>query len=117
MTIQIVALELAMTGGHAYNRYIKFDLDDGKNFCYRSRTSHDAFFHSTKKRNRNGNLLYTSRHEDEHQMDIDHWHKTMRKHTDLPDIYTKVPVVHVKNLWEFYKLIGYDHKTKKFGVK
>jgi hypothetical protein len=115
MTIQIVALELNLNVDHTYKRYFKFDLDDGKNFCYRSRTSHDAFFHSTKKRNRKESLLYTSRHEDEHQLDIAHWHTMMKKYSNLTDIYAEVPVVHVKNLWEFYKLIGYDYKTKKFG--
>jgi len=116
MSIQIVVLEMALDKDASHRRYIKFDLDNGKNFCYRSRVSHDAFFHSIKKRNKNKKFLYTSKHEDEHQIDINLWNKMMKQRPTLQDIYATVPVVHVQNLWEFYKLIGYNHKTKKWIV-
>lgn len=114
MTIQIVVLELALNEDHTHNQYIRFDLDDGKDFCYRSRVSHGAFFHSAKQRNRNKKFLYTSKHDNEHQISIDHWREMMNKYPNLTDIYASVPIVHVKNLWEFYKLIGYDYKSKKW---
>ena len=98
-----------------HNRYIRFDLDDGKDFCYRSRVSHDAFFRNYKRmRNHTDKFLYISKHTDEFQIDVDAWAFMMNKHPDLSDIYNSVPVVTVKNLWEFYKLIGYDYKTKKW---
>lgn len=40
----------------------------------------------------------------------------MKEQPNLPDIYSSIPVVNVKNIWEFYKLISYDYKTKKWTV-
>lgn len=115
MTIQIHVTELTRPGKHT--RYIRFDLDDGKDFCYRSRVSHAAFFHHYKKmRNLNDKFSYISIHMNQFQIDLDVWAKMMKEHPDLPDIYSSVPVVIVKNIWEFYKLIGYDYKTKKWIV-
>lgn len=111
--IDIHVTELTRPGNHT--RYIRFDLDDGKQFCYRSRVSHDAFFRNhKKKRNRNDKFGYVSKRMYEFQFDVDAWTHMMKKHPDLPDIYGSVPVVTVKNLWEFYKLIGYNYKTKKW---
>ena len=98
-----------------HNRYIRFDLDDSKDFCYRSRVSYSAFFHSYKRmRNHTNKFLYISKQVYEFQIDVDTWDYMMKKNPNLPDIYSSVPVVTVKNLWEFYKLIGYDYKTKKW---
>ena len=118
MTIQIHVTEIARNNLFNHNRYIRFDLDDGKDFCYRSRVSHGAFFNNYKgkKRNRTDKYLYYAKHLREFQIDLDVWAKMMKEHPDLPDIYSSVPVVTVKNIWEFYKLIGYDYKTKKWIV-
>lgn len=113
MTIQYVVTELCReTCEHV--KYLKFDLDDGKPFCYRSRTSSNAFFHGAKEYNKSQKFLYIGKHEREHQIMIDVWKKSMAKHPELPDTYSSVPVVHIKNLWEFYNLIGYDYKRKKY---
>ena len=113
MTIILNVIELTRPGVH--NRYIRFDLDDGKLFCYRSRISHGAFHSYKHKRNRNGQYVYLSKHMKEFQGDVATWAKMMAKHPALPDIYSNVPVVTVKNLWEFYKLVGYDYKRKKWS--
>lgn len=110
--LHVIELEL---GTCKHNRYIRFDLDDGKGFCYRSRVSSGAFFHHFKKpRNRSDKFLYSSQHLDEFQHYLESWARMKEKHPDLPDIYSSVPVVDVKNIWEFYELIGYDYKTKKW---
>jgi hypothetical protein len=110
-----VVTEIDLQAGYKHRRYIKFDLDDGKGFCYRSRMTHNAFFHNYKtKRNQTDQYLYHAKSEAEHQMTIDVWAESMAENTNLPDIYSSVPVVTVKNVWEFYKLIGYDYKTKKW---
>lgn len=83
-------------------RYIKFPLDDGKYpICYRSRTSYNSFAHGSKDRNYSPNkkqakFLYCCRHEEE-----------------IREFY-KIPIVDVKNIWDFYNLIGYDYKNKKY---
>ena len=116
MTIQKHVVEIDRSNLFKHNRYIHFDLDDGKDFCYRSRVSHTAFFSNYKRKARNlsDKYLYHSKHLEEFQIDLDVWAKMMKEHPDLTDIYSSVPVITVKNIWEFYKLIGYDYKTKKW---
>ena len=112
--IEIVVTELNRSDSK-HNRYIRFDLDDGKDFCYRSRVSHGAFFRNYKRmRNHTSKFLYISKRMYEFQFDLNAWAYMMNKYPDLPDIHGSVPVVTVKNLWGFYKLIGYDYKTKKW---
>lgn len=98
--IFIIVTELDLTDGCKHLQYIRYPLDDGKTpICYRSRVSHNAFFNSVKGRNRNGtSRLFTCRHEDEPSF-----------HED-----GAAEKVEVENIWSFYKLIGYDYKTKKF---
>jgi hypothetical protein len=101
--VMIIATEVDMTDGCKHLRYIRFPLDDGKTpICYRSRVSYNAFAYSVKGRNYNPNfknarILWACDHEDQKTwMDSD------------------IPIIDVKNVWEFYKLIGYDYKTKKY---
>jgi hypothetical protein len=58
--IEIVVTELGINKENQdHRRFIHFDLDDDKDFCYRSRVSHNAFFHSLRtRRNRNSRYLY-----------------------------------------------------------
>ena len=80
-------------------RYITFDLDDGKPIlCYRSRVSYSAFAHSLKRRNCSKKHLYVCDHARDRA-------RFMQKN---------VPMIEVPNLWDFYKLIGYDYKRKRF---
>lgn len=100
MTIEIIATEINLkTYDHV--RYIEFDLDDGRAFCYRSRVSYNAFRASAKRRHYNGDVMYFCEHATSPVLKYEIQH-------------TPAPTVKVANLWEFYKLIGYDYKTKKY---
>ena len=74
-------------------RYFEVNVDEGENFNYRARVSLNAFFNIDFKRNENDKFLYveTAKRVDE-----------------------KAETVKVNSLWEFYKLIGYNYKTKKY---
>lgn len=114
--MNLVAYEIQLSGCK-HTRYIQFDLDDGKPLCYRSRMSHNAFFHGFKtQRNRNSRYLYTYKHLEEHRWTMESWKRTMSQHPEIKDIYGSVPVVTVKNLWEFYELIGWDYRKKKWST-
>lgn len=82
--------------------YIRFDLDDGKDFCYRSRVSYEYFAQGRKFRNRRpGEFQYGCRRETE----MTGYFSTMDP---------ALPIVDVANLWEFYKHINYDYKRQKW---
>jgi len=101
------------------NRRFVFDLDDGKYpICYRSRVSSGAFFHSTKQRNWKGGkelndyeLMYHFQHVDDFYQTIEIFKKSLGK--EPPPEYTTL--IELPNLWEFYKEIGWDYKTKKWS--
>lgn len=101
--LMIVASEVDLRNGGKHLRYIRFPLDDGKYpICYRSRVSYNAFAYSVKGRcykpnKKNAEFLYHCDHEEE---------KTWMDES--------VPIIDVENVWEFYKLIGYDYKKKKY---
>ena len=106
------------TKSYKHIRYIHFDLDDGKGFCYRSRVSSGAFFHSCKGRNINGDLRYIERRKEEHEHDLEFWGRmkgAAAMEEILVDTDNKIEEVSVKNIWEFYKLIGYDYKKKRYN--
>lgn len=85
-----------------------FDVDDGKNICYRSRVSSNAFFHSTKQRNWGKSFIYVEKHKEEFDINLE---STMRVFGE--NIY-KDCTVNLNNLWEFYNAIGYNYKQKKY---
>ena len=98
--IKIVVTEIDMST-YKHLRHLKFYLDGGKDFCYRSRVSFNAFAYSKHKYNQKRNkLLYYCTHE------------TDRIGLSRLDI--RVPVVELDTLWDFYKFIGYDYKSKKW---
>ena len=115
MTIIVVVSEIKR-GGDIPRRF-KFDLEDGKAFCYRSRTSSNAFFHSLKKRNWRGkgtntfSLLYHFQGFE----DFTHHTEIFRKALagTLPEGYDTL--IELLNLWKFYKEIGWDYKVKKWS--
>ena len=115
MTIMIVASELSL--GCKLARRFLFDVDDGKDFCYRSRVSFSAFFHGTKQRNMRGgawpnfDVLYHQQDLDCFQAHLKIFEKSLGK--PLPEGYDTL--IELPNLWEFYKAIGWDYKTKKWS--
>jgi hypothetical protein len=85
-------------------------LNDDK-FSYPEGISFSAFFFGLKKRNWNGSLLYHGQHESDWKIGEKCWKKTAKKHgikLEEPEVFR------LDSLWEFYKQIGYDYKTKKY---
>lgn len=107
--VNVVITELDLESGN-HKRFICFDLDDGKSFCYRSRTSFGAFFHSPKNRNKSSKYLYSAHFKDEHDQSI------IRLEKQLPNFFQDISTTEVKNIWEFYKLIGYNYKNQKWLI-
>lgn len=95
---------------YKHERYFTFDLDDGKDFCYRSRMSSNAFFHGSKegkpRPNRSATHLYVS----------DHLGETYAQKRLAEDqaMFGPIPVLTPSNIWEFYQLVGYDYRKKKW---
>lgn len=101
------------------NLVFKFDLDDGKIFCYRSRVSYNSFAfggrNNNKPRNRNNKfgkkLIYHCRDENDYKLTQQSFIRTFEMYGG---VYEEPPMVELKNLWQFYNVIGYDYKSKKF---
>ena len=112
--IPMVAVEFD-TVERKFNRIIEFDMDGGKNFCYRGRTSYEAFATPYKKRNYNeeAKLKYQCKRLQEFKWDLRSWQRMMIRDPSIEDIYD-LPRIKVKSLWDFYKEIGYDYKKKRF---
>lgn len=91
-----------------HTRYIWFDLpfvcDPGG---YIATGSFSAFFHGAqhyKKRNHSPRFLYTVAWGEDLDFRLRYdW----RYHIHTPNVV-------VKTLWDFYKLIGYDHKKNRY---
>ena len=89
-----------------------YTSSDGYRFDYRGRGSINAFFHSLKKRNhKNKEILYHSCHEEEHFIS-----ERVKKesYTKYKIPYQEITYIEVDSIWDFYKLIGYDYKKKKY---
>ena len=86
---------------------------DDKGF-YISAVSFNAFFFSLKKRNRNQskNKLYA-------QKIFEEWYEEQEMVSKNPIIahldQRLLPYVEHDGIWDFYKYIGYDYKTKKYN--
>ena len=107
----IFVTEVSFKKEGRHTRYFIFPLDGSDpagGGRYRLRTSFNAFFHSRYRRNRTEDWLYMQKSEEEFRVS-----KQFEKRW-MPDIYHDVPFILCSDLWEFYKLIGYDKKTKKF---
>lgn len=92
----------------------RFELDPKGGWCYRSRTSHNAFFHSTKGRNWFPNsdwstweVLYSSKD----QREIDFEVKILKD----CGVRLEINYIECESIWDFYKKIGWDYKTKKWS--
>jgi hypothetical protein len=95
-------------------RWIRFPLDAGKKFCYRSRGSINAFAYGTKHYNYKPNIanpdyLYHFSDWDTKLADIE-----IAKECLGRNIYENIPIVDVGSIWEFYNLIRWDWKKKKW---
>lgn len=106
--INIIATEIDLTTKNCdHIKYMQFDLDDSKEFCYRSRMSYNAFVYGGinhnkkspcwKKIGKNYVRLYHCQHEDTCYIDN-----------------ISLPIIKLKSIWEFYSYIGYNYKNKKW---
>lgn len=107
--MNIIVTEIFLKDGFKHGRVFRFPSDPksgkvdstGNTFDYRARVSTNCFFFSTNKRNyKRDEVLYHSAWEEEH--------KLLRFSTHTIDY------IDVDSIWDFYKLIGYDYKTKKY---
>lgn len=86
---------------------VNFPLDGGKNFCYRSRTSFNAFFFNHKKKrflDKKGGMRYRS---------ADDWEYKNHANGKYP-IWKDVPVQSCGSIYEFFDKIGYDYKKGRY---
>jgi len=107
--MNIIVTEVLLKEGHRHNRVFRFPVDPkggktdtlGNPFDYRARVSTNCFFFSTNKRNyKRDEVLYHSAWEEDH--------KLLRFSTHAIDY------IDVDSIWDFYTLIGYDYKKKKY---
>lgn len=86
---------------------------------YRETVSFNAFFYSVKKHNRSKNRLYTVCSLDEMNIQIKSLNRAIEaiKKTD-DDINHVINCFNnrkkLKSIWEFYEIIGYDYRKKKY---
>lgn len=74
------------------------DIDEGTDFNYRGRMTVNAFFYSPKHRNMSSNFTYVG--------------KPVEEAIEFGENVTDVKAV--DSMWDFYKIIGYDYKKKKY---
>jgi hypothetical protein len=79
----------------------------GEEGFYRQVGSFNAFFKSAKRRNTHDGFLYYPQDEEDYNFEFG----LMRKLGANPK--GKTCITH-PSIWEFYKAIGYDYKTKKY---
>lgn len=111
--------EIDIENEFKHSRYIRFPVDGSKEFDYKARGSFDAFFHSMKQRNyapsvKNPKLIYHVQSWEEKVISSNIL-KNLFEETGL-DLLGTTPLIECDDLWEFYSLIGYDRKTKKFAL-
>lgn len=84
---------------------------------YRQTTSFTWFFHGRKRRNWSKTRHFHVSWWDEFEMQTKLNRKTMAEHCirGLDD--TELPTTIHASLWDFYKAVGYDYKTKKWVEK
>lgn len=90
-----------------HTRYIWFDMAEstGVPGGYWEVVSYNAFFHGRKNRNHAPKFNYHATIGDD---DFDHKLKY--------SYHVRVPNIVVKTIWDFYTLIGYDHKRNKYAT-
>lgn len=101
----ILITEVDLENENRHTRYFWVDVDNGKDFCRRGRQSFNAFAHNWRKcRNlrpnrRKPRFLY-------HCQEIS---------LDCPIVISIHAERHYSlTLWQFYDLIDYDYRTKKY---
>ena len=91
----------------------------GEDGFYRQTGSFNAFFYSTKNRNKNDGRQYYAKHWDEFESECQRMEKWLAKDgiTKLKFDDRKLPTTEHQSIWEFYEAIGFDQKSKRWQVK
>lgn len=74
---------------------------------YRIGVSFDAFFHSTRERNKSDKYFFYHRYTED-------WEKDDLLYKMIEESENNLPRIEHKSLWDFYDYIGYDRKRKKY---
>lgn len=104
ITYPKVITEIDRTHGDKHLRYFKLQLPIALGEGYRQVTSWNAFFNGEREKNYKRDamgrdlMLYHGREDDPTQ------------YTPTPG----VPVIDVLDMWDFYRMIGYDWKKREW---
>ena len=95
-------------------RHFKFPIDPNGSFDYKSRTAINAFAHSVKQRNykpkfKDASVLYYFQGEEDWQITKECFIKTLGF-----DPNGDKEIIECASIFEFFKVIGYNNKTKKW---
>lgn len=109
-----IVTEIDLLNGREHLRIFKIPVDPAGSFDYKSRTAINAFTHSLKCRNykptkKKATHLY--HFQDQQEWDIArHCYMVSFGH----DPRDSIPVTECSSIFEFFKIIGFDNKTKKW---
>ena len=112
---KLIVTEIFLKEGCRHGRYFRVPIDGkgcyvddcGNTFDYRSRGSVNSFFFGVKKRNqKKKERLYHACDEDEHITTL----AITKKLSNHP----MPSYIDVDSVWDFYKLINYDYKARKW---
>ena len=110
----ILVSEIDLVDKFRHVRYFRFPLDADKMFCTRSRTMINAFAHSKKRRNykpdyKSRTVLYHFRDWEDYLRDMKILSQSLNH-----DPHKDIPLVELGSIKEFFTVIGYDYKRKKW---
>ena len=107
MGVKYLVTEISLEDYRHTRKWI-VDVDQGSDFNYRGRTSSNAFFHGTNKRNYSDTSLYYG----EHLEDARDKSEVMIECGSSGIDFDNLP--EVESIFKFYEIIGYDYKKKRF---
>lgn len=109
-----IVTEIDLVDQYKHLRYFRFPVDPNGSFDYKSRTAINAFAHSTKQRNYKPNFkeatfLYHFQDEVSWQITKDCLIKSLGF-----DPRADKEIIECASIFEFFKIVGYNNKTKKW---
>ncbi len=108
-----VVLEIDLMTGEWVRTYLLYSTDS--EWKYIDMVSLSCFFESIKRRNRNPNRLFMLKIAKE-ELEFYLNPQTTILSKDLVNfLESNTPVV-CKDIWDFYRKIGYNYKTKKYSI-
>ena len=107
--------EINLHNGSNHDRYFTYPIDSNGVFDKKSRDAINAFFHSEKQRNykpspKKKEFLYVQQ-----RLDIG-IHTTEISREFIGDLFDKVPIYNLDSIWDFFRIVKYDYKGKKWII-